>query len=221
MIYLQITLAILNLALIFYIAFFKSYITEKGKNYATKEDVEEITKKIETVKNEVSFSNNQKSEWLDKNKATLLNYFDSYVYWTEHGMKNISFIINNAMGSEKIRDLIDELFAIKTKSDKSYWQLCLFEHKDKEFTNKIRGIHLEAKNLHNVVFDFLLKMEQYAISFELAMKHNLGIDERETNEKTEIMEKFIKERNQKEKIVLKNAPKLMSIMRGKISEKYN
>jgi uncharacterized membrane protein YgaE (UPF0421/DUF939 family) len=209
------------LALIFYIAFFKSYINEKGKNYATKEDVEEITKKIETVKNEVSFSNSQKSEWLDKNKVTLLNYFDSYVHWTEHGMKNISFIIKNSLGSEKVRQLIDELFTIKTKSDKTYWQLCLFEYKDKEFTANIRGIHLEAIDIHNVIFDFLIEMEQYAISFELALKHDFGIDERERNEKTEIIEKFIKERNQKEKIVLNNAPKLMSLMRKKISEKYN
>ncbi|WP_440067378.1 hypothetical protein [Tenacibaculum discolor] len=218
--YIQITISILNLAFIFYIAFFKSYITEKGKNYATKEDIEEITKKIETVKNEVSFSNSQKSEWLDKNKVALLNYFDNYVHWTEHGINNISLIINNPFGSEKIRSLIDELYSIKTMSDKSYWQLCLFEYNDKEFTDKVRDIHLEAIKLHDIIFEFLIKMEQYAIYFELALKHNYEVDPKKNDEKIKVVEKFVKEKGQEEKAVLKNAPKLMGIMRKKISEKY-
>ena len=35
----------------------KEYESEKGKNLATKEDIEEITEKIEQVKAEISFKN--------------------------------------------------------------------------------------------------------------------------------------------------------------------
>lgn len=46
---------ILNAILILiglYQAFFKSYFTEKGKRLAVKEDIEEITEKIERIKSE-------------------------------------------------------------------------------------------------------------------------------------------------------------------------
>jgi len=36
----------------FYLAFFKSYFTEKGKNLATIQDISKITKEVESVKNE-------------------------------------------------------------------------------------------------------------------------------------------------------------------------
>jgi len=221
MIYLEIILAILNLALILYIAFFKSYLTEKGKNYATKEDIAEITKKIETVKNEVSFSNNQKSEWLDRNKIALLNYLDSYIDWTEHGIENISFIASNPFGSDKIRILLDDLFSMHASASKCYWQLCLFEYDDKEFTEKIRKIHLQAYDLHNIVFEFLSKMEGYAVTFELSIKHNSVIKDDKIYEKTKTIDEFIKNRDQKKESVLDNAAKLMNLMRKKIAEKYN
>ena len=51
----QLIIEILILVIGCYLAFFKSYITEKGKNIATKEDITEITNKIETVKNEIYY----------------------------------------------------------------------------------------------------------------------------------------------------------------------
>jgi len=36
----------------FYIAFFKSYYSEKGKNVALKEDIEKLTRKVESIKTE-------------------------------------------------------------------------------------------------------------------------------------------------------------------------
>ena len=53
-----------------YIAKQKSYETEKGKNLATKEDIGEITKEIESVKNTFTIE----TEKL-KAKLTLWNHF--------------------------------------------------------------------------------------------------------------------------------------------------
>ncbi|MDN3668461.1 hypothetical protein QWY93_03860 [Echinicola jeungdonensis] len=61
-----------------YLAFFKSYFTEKGKSVATKEDIEEITQKVEIVKTEVLYLNNQRSQWNDENKKALLDFYDSF-----------------------------------------------------------------------------------------------------------------------------------------------
>ena len=52
----QLVLEALILLLLLYLAFLKSYFQEKGRNVATKEDVEEITSLVESVKSQLQFS---------------------------------------------------------------------------------------------------------------------------------------------------------------------
>lgn len=56
-----------------------AYEGEKGKNLATKEDIAEITKQIETVKEEVSFVSQRKKDYVVERKRHLLNL----LYYTE------------------------------------------------------------------------------------------------------------------------------------------
>lgn len=44
----------------------QSYFNEKGKNLATKEDIEEITEKVETVKNQLSASYKKTSYYIEQ-----------------------------------------------------------------------------------------------------------------------------------------------------------
>lgn len=50
----------------------KEYESEKGKNLATKEDIEEITQKVEEVKTEISFSKQKRYEQLAEQERILL-----------------------------------------------------------------------------------------------------------------------------------------------------
>ena len=50
----------------------KEYEAEKGKNLATKEDITEITKKVEDVKTEISFSKQKRYEQLAEQERILL-----------------------------------------------------------------------------------------------------------------------------------------------------
>ncbi len=50
-----------------------AYNEEKGKNAATKEDIEEITRKIEEVKTEISFANQRKHERIVEQEKCLLD----------------------------------------------------------------------------------------------------------------------------------------------------
>ena len=52
----QLLLEALIFLLLLYLTFFRSYFQEKGKNVATKEDVEEITSLVEAVKSQLQFS---------------------------------------------------------------------------------------------------------------------------------------------------------------------
>lgn len=51
----------------------KEYEAEKGKNLATKEDIEDITKKVEEVKTAVSFSKRKKYEQLAEQEKVLID----------------------------------------------------------------------------------------------------------------------------------------------------
>lgn len=51
------------------------YESKKGANLATKEDIKEITEQIETVKNEVSFENQRKHEFIKERTERLLKFF--------------------------------------------------------------------------------------------------------------------------------------------------
>jgi hypothetical protein len=62
----EIILEVLILLCGLYLALFKSYFTEKGKNLATLEDIEDITKKVEEVKSEI-----QKQQLVEKQKRDL------------------------------------------------------------------------------------------------------------------------------------------------------
>lgn len=56
-----------------------AYETEKGKNIATKEDIEEITKRLETVKNEISFAKQRENEFIIE-RYTHLQMFLKYIH---------------------------------------------------------------------------------------------------------------------------------------------
>lgn len=56
--------------------FLPSYINKKGENLATKEDIEDITKKIESVKMSMELHKHEKINLFNQNQQVLLNFFD-------------------------------------------------------------------------------------------------------------------------------------------------
>lgn len=77
----EIILHILLLLLLGYLALFKSYFVEKGKNLATKEDIEEITKTIETVKNDIHLSTQFKISIKNEERNALVEGYIKYSNW--------------------------------------------------------------------------------------------------------------------------------------------
>jgi hypothetical protein len=59
-----------------YVLLAKSYFTEKGKNLATKEDIAEITKEVEKVKNELQYKTQFKSKLHEETKLAAIQAFE-------------------------------------------------------------------------------------------------------------------------------------------------
>jgi len=83
----------------------KNYQAEKGKNLATKEDIEQITKSIETIKNEISYENLRKHNAIQERERRFLNVLhiaeciqmqQAMVFYSMYQVENAS-VMNNAI----------------------------------------------------------------------------------------------------------------------------
>ncbi len=107
----QLVLDALILLLLLYIVFLKSYFQEKGKNVATKEDIEEITSLVEAVKSQLQFSLQAKLSLRAEEHQTLIDYFSKYSAWLS-AITNCSALgitKDNPSRSAEIRSQLDML----------------------------------------------------------------------------------------------------------------
>ncbi|MCR8559671.1 hypothetical protein KXD93_18590 [Mucilaginibacter sp. BJC16-A38] len=213
----QIILEAIIILLTTYIAFVKSYSQEKGKNLATKEDIEEITNKIENVKSEVQHAYSQKSQYLEKNKLALINFYEEYVYWTEFSIKNISVVINQVFEPEKIREVINDLNRQQSVVSRAFWVLSLFELEDETFIKQMKTSYLEANNLCRSTFDYLISVETFAVNYKMTGVINDSM----IRENNSSRERFIENRNLQEEIVNRLTVVLTNVIRKKMIEKYS
>jgi len=166
----QLVLEALILLLLLYLAFLKSYFQEKGRNIATKEDVEEITSLVESVKSQLQFSLQAKLSLRAEEHQALVDYFSKYSAW-------LSAITNcSAVGIDKdntprlieIRSQLDmlhrdfelaagkmELFVenedIRSQHGPLVIETLKFQAHAQQVTFEIERIHLEAKQMQSKI----------------------------------------------------------------------
>ena len=106
----QLAMEVLILLLLLYLALLKSYFHEKGKNLATKEDVEEITSLVESVKSELQFSLQAKLSFRAEEHQALIDYFSKYSAWLSDIM-NCSFTGIDEDSISRLSDIRSQLDA--------------------------------------------------------------------------------------------------------------
>lgn len=85
-----------------------SYESEKGKNIATKEDIEAITEKIETVKNEISYEKQRNHEFVKEREKRLLNIL-FYAEAVANAVNRLYVYGHNTNDTKRVHDLIDDI----------------------------------------------------------------------------------------------------------------
>jgi hypothetical protein len=75
-------------------AFFKSYFSEHGKQLALKEHVEELTKKVETVKSEIDLLTKTKFDLATNERTAILDYHSKYYDWRNSILALFPSVIN-------------------------------------------------------------------------------------------------------------------------------
>ncbi len=86
----------------------KSYQSEKGKNLATKEDIQEITANIETVKNEISFEKQRNHDFIKERERRFLNIL-FYAETIANSINRLYVYGHNTQDASRVHILIDEI----------------------------------------------------------------------------------------------------------------
>lgn len=195
--------------------FLSSYLNEKGKNIATKEDIEGITEKIENIKFEVSNLHFQKNELLEKRKLALLEYFELFVEFAESSVKNISFIDTFIYMPDKINEKTNKIIEKKGEVEKAMWKLLIYEFQDQKFIDNIKIIYLKELQYYYLTIDFLWAVENNS----LLISHN-QLTKELVEKRKELKDEFVNKRDNLEITTIKLPNSLLKIITPKYLELF-
>ena len=175
----QILLQILVILLGLYLAFFKSYFQQKGKNLATKEDVEEITSKVEKIRHDLHFETESKLSLRVEERNALVDYYTKFQYWLntildvspsdvdekdEVGFKEIELRLYKAKFDFDIARAKFEIFVrnmdISNLEERTILGAIDLQHVVQKVISELTLLHFDIKVLRRTV-DSLLKVEEY------------------------------------------------------------
>lgn len=163
----ELIVEVLILLLLLYLAFLKSYFQEKGKNLATKEDVEEIASKVELIRSAVNFSLEAKLSWREEEHNSLVEYYSKYGLWlagiTSFSLSGISD--ENMDRLEMVRDRLDDLYR---DFQIAYNRMELFVENE-EIVRQEGELELETYKFHAHASDFTFEYGKLCLEME-AMK---------------------------------------------------
>ena len=123
-----------------------SYESKKGENLATKEDIEELTRRIELVKNEISFENQRKHDFIYQRTNRLLNILHNTEKLNEY-QAILLYSLYDKKSSERLVELIEQIN--ETLLD--------FLHEC-----RIVFITIEDKSLTDIISELIKEAQQYA-----------------------------------------------------------
>jgi hypothetical protein len=175
--FIQIILEIILIILGLYLALFKSYFQEKGKNLATFEDIEEITEKVESIKTDfireteklkldLQYTNQVRFSIKTEEMKSLFDYYEKYYLWLNillefyfgvfdednpELLKNSENVINDAnfklILAEAKAELLIDNAALFTHSHKMKVQTLQFQHFINTSIQEFKKIQFEIKSM--------------------------------------------------------------------------
>lgn len=198
-----------------YLAFFKSYFQEKGKNIATKEDIEEITSKVETIRHEMHFLTESKLSIRMEERNALVEYFTKYHYWLNTILEACPSDIDEKDygGFDKIQSI---LYNAKFDFDMARAKLEIFVENQHISALEQKTI-LGALAIQHLVQKVMTELKQIHFKISVTLQNPdpaAQLEEYKTNlaEKQEILCKFNEAKLEKFKEVLVDCRALRKIV---------
>jgi hypothetical protein len=195
----QLIFQILIAIALLYMAFFKSYFQEKGKNLATKEDIEEITKKVESIKTGLQFSLEAKLSWRAEEHDALVDYYSKYGALLS-GITNISFAGISDENIDQLSDIRSQIKELEKDYSQAKNRMELFVE-NKDILKQSGELRLETLTFQNHAGRTTFELAKFYLEHK-GIKSQAPSDEhldlyREMNDKSlEIYQKFTNEQKE-------------------------
>lgn len=156
-----------------------SYESEKGKNIATKEDIEAITEKIETVKNEISYEKQRNHEFVKEREKRLLNILFCAEAVT-NAVNRLYVYGHNTNDTKRVHDLIDDI-AKNALLIRHTSAVCIAAYSDimkdnNSMTRLVDEIQLLCAELQTKANNVANNITMFKHMFEKAQQENYGKD---------------------------------------------
>ena len=140
-----------------YLAFFKSYFQEKGKNLATKEDISEITKQVESIKNDFLFSTQSKISLKTEERNSLVNCYEKISYWLNISYDTYFGGINYETKS-KLQEIENKIDDARLQFELANARMELFMNNSK-ISEKMSELRKKTLSLSHLSLEFILNLE--------------------------------------------------------------
>lgn len=159
---------------------YKSYFAKKGENYATKQDIEEITKKIETVKTEISTINFHKNDLLERRKKALINFQELFIDLTQNYLNDFSYLTTFYGEPEKLNQRMNKIITKYSEVEIAFWKIHLYEIDDVSFLEDLKQIYLIADKYYVLFVNYLHDVELNALKIKRTQLNKFLASERES-----------------------------------------
>lgn len=214
----------LLVAIVCYFIFFKSYFQEKGKNVATKEDISEITEKIENVKSDIGILTHKKIFLSTEKQNCLLDFYEKFSSWINN-VVSASLISNSDSYSLYYLQVIEKLQVLYQNYLSAESKVDIFFNADKELLDAKRSLAVPMLEIVNLLTISLQKMKN-EINIENIIRNrpdiipdnsNKIIDLQENHDKQmNILNDYISERLKKYKFIMSINFGLIKIINDRI-----
>lgn len=141
--------------LVLYLAFYKSYLSEHGKQLALKEHVEELTKKVEKIKSEIEFFAQTRFDLATNERAAILDYHSKYIAWKNSILIQTPGVINEDNCSDPTEVFTNESHVKELHYKNSEGRLDLFLKLNEKFLdsrNKLNVVCYQLQHVYNKSF---------------------------------------------------------------------
>lgn len=179
--------SIVTCLFIAYSIFFKSYFNEKGKNLATKQDISEITLKIETIKNELGYVNQSKFNLKIEERKALIECYEKYSVWLNDSLHTYlgGIYIENSI---KLDELENKLNKSQTEFELARAKMELLVDNEEvtalSFDLKIKTLELQHLT-NNVINDFQMLFVNTTIKISEQPQNKISLIKEMVKQQTE------------------------------------
>lgn len=157
----------------------KYYEAEKGKNLATKEDIEEITESIEKIKNEISYDNLRKHNAIQERERRFLNVLhiaeriqmqQALVFYSMYQVENASEMMNSIKETNELLTELNHDYRLILASYKDVKALRNLEDLVQHLRKYTMEICLAASNAATYMMSWRSFMDMFAQNSDSSVK---------------------------------------------------